>query len=117
LSLSLNFVSSLQARCGKTIAIFTLVEFSFKVLAASYRGCFGELAEIFAIIYLYLSGTKSCHSQSFLAQVIYPFLITVISFPFALSFAVPADSELIFSLTLKSFPPPLFSYCARSLTA
>jgi hypothetical protein len=117
LSLSLNFVSSLQARCGKTIAIFTLVEFSFKVLAASYRGCFGELAEIFAIIYLYLSGTKSCHSQSFLAQAIYPFLITAFSFPFALSFAVPADSELIFSLTLKSFPPPLFFYCARSLTA
>jgi hypothetical protein len=117
LSLSLNFVSSLQARCDKIVAIFTLVKFSFKVLVVSYRGCFGELAEIFAIIYLYLSGTKSCHSQSFSAQVIYLFLIIAFSFPFALSFAVPADLELSFSLTLKSFPPPLFFYCAQSLAA
>lgn len=94
-----------------------LFAFLIKDLITSYQWYFSERVEIFVIIYLYLFEKESNHSQSFWAQVIYPFLIFAISFPFTLSFIVPTNLEYFFSLTFKSFHPLPFSYCTPSLRA
>jgi len=97
------------------VTIFILVIFLFEALITSYQGYFSELSVIFAFIFLFPSETKSYHTLSFLAQVIYPFLALVISFTFTLSFAIPVNLESFFFCSFKSILPLLFSYYILNL--